>query len=356
MARTQQKKKQTTAAVAKTPIAKKTTKATVTTTKKKSKAIAKAVATKTVDTNKFARLDAVTQQSLKAATSLLAYVEKVNEKKNSSMMIEDAADAVFLSVGLARVPDNAFKSFKGKRIAVPHSVYPIIEDEEEEICLLVKDKKEAKAWLEKQNVTCVAKVIELAELRTKYSNFTDKRDLAARYPYFVADDRIVCMLPKTLGRAFYSGQNRPLPIRLAQRSGPGAGIQQRIQQAIKQSAFYYIGGNCTVVRVGHTSQSAQEVSENVAAVVKCLAHSQGENRPSMVPRGWTGIQSLHIKTGKSVALPVYAHLNPAATLKSLNVVADAAAGDVAGKKSKVVEDKKTSKKSSVKVEDKKRKR
>jgi ribosome biogenesis protein UTP30 len=188
-----------------------------------------------------------------------------------------------------------------------------------------QDKKEAKVWLEKQKVSCVAKVIELAELRTKYNNFTDRRDLAARYTHFVADDRIVCMLPKTLGRAFYSGQNRPLPIRLAQRSGPGAGIEQRIQGAIKQSAFYYTGGSCTVVRVGHTALSAQEISENVAAVVKCLAHSQGDNRPSMVPRGWTGIQSLHIKTGKSVALPVYAHLNPAATPKvfKTDLIADA---------------------------------
>jgi hypothetical protein len=117
MARTQQTKKKVASAVtpAKTPIAKKTKKATGTTAKKQKAAVAKAVEAKTIDT-KATRLDAVTQQSLKAATSLLAFVSKVNEKKNSSEMIEAGPEAIFLSVGLVRVPDNAFKSFKGKRM------------------------------------------------------------------------------------------------------------------------------------------------------------------------------------------------------------------------------------------------
>ena len=48
-----------------------------------------------------------------------------------------------------------------------------------------------------------AQVIGVTKLRTKYKQFEARRQLLAAYDRFLADDRVVPMLPKLLGNKFF---------------------------------------------------------------------------------------------------------------------------------------------------------
>lgn len=73
------------------------------------------------------------------------------------------------------------------------------------MCLFVKDHageghKEAKKKLSKfEKNGGVAKVIGISKLRTKYESFEAKRQLCSLYDLFLADDRVLPMLPKLIG-------------------------------------------------------------------------------------------------------------------------------------------------------------
>jgi ribosome biogenesis protein UTP30 len=88
-------------------------------------------------------------------------------------------------------------------VVLPHNFRVASGDN---VCLLVKDKAQARKELGEDyaNQFGVKKIIDLAQLRSRYHAFQAKRELANEFDTFLADDRIVCMLPKTLGKAFYS--------------------------------------------------------------------------------------------------------------------------------------------------------
>lgn len=61
----------------------------------------------------------------------------------------------------------------------------------------------------------ITKVIGIGKLKAKYKSFESRRQLRAEYDCFLADKRIITMLPKTLGKVFYSsGMKRPIPVDL----------------------------------------------------------------------------------------------------------------------------------------------
>jgi ribosome biogenesis protein UTP30 len=60
------------------------------------------------------------------------------------------------------------------------------------------------------------------------------------------------------------------------------------------------GGTCSVVKVARVSQAREEIVENVKAVVEGVAQQ--------IPKKWTNIRALFLKTLESVALPLYQSL------------------------------------------------
>lgn len=56
------------------------------------------------------------------------------------------------------------------------------------------------------------------------------------------------------------------------------------------------------VPIGRVSFPAEHVVENICGAMKGVA--------SKIPRGWSNIQSVHIKSTDSIALPVYNSLPP----------------------------------------------
>ena len=161
----------------------------------------------------------------KAVAALLQYHQKSNTK-NNNLLGDNASVQVQLS--LLRAPPTSGTSPKPIRIPIPHSLYKVAAGtdsnesnddndlEEPDVCLIVKD--ESKPFLQDliakfpHHLQCVKKVLTLTSLRTKHKSYEQRRELLHKYTLFLADDRILPMLSKALGKDFYKHKKLPLPV------------------------------------------------------------------------------------------------------------------------------------------------
>jgi len=177
---------------------------------------------------------------------------------------------------------------------------------------LVKDvagegSKEAKARLAAGEACGVAKVIGLSKLKTDFVPHEAKRRLCASYDLFLADERILPLLPPLLGKTFFKKKKHPIPVDL---EGPKRDWAAAIRRATAATYLYLGDGACSAVRVGRSGQAAEAVAANAAAAAAAVAalFSGKEGQKD----GWASIRSLYLKTNASVALPIYTSL-PLAT-------------------------------------------
>jgi len=161
------------------------------------------------------------------------------------------------------------------------------------MCMFVKDNSdELKQKLQADPVDGLERVISLSALRRNYKEFKDRRKLVASHDLFLADDRITPMLTKTLGKTFLSKKKQPVPIRLNRGS-----LKRNIEQK-RNSTYLFLGwGACCSVKVGRTDFTSKQVAENTMAAIHGLVQK--------VPRKWKNIQSMHLKSTDSIALPIY---------------------------------------------------
>ena len=105
-------------------------------------------------------------------------------------------------------------------------------------------------------------IISLDRLRTDFKQFEQKRDLLATYDLFLADDRILPMLCKTLGKTFFSRKKQPIPLNLLRKTT----LPQRMTQA-RDSTYMYLSSGVTIsVATGTTAMTAEAITENILAV------------------------------------------------------------------------------------------
>lgn len=75
------------------------------------------------------------------------------------------------------------------------------------ICLLVKDpQREYKDLLAAQNVKFISRVVGVEKLKGKFKPFDARRELLRDHGLFLADDRIIPMLPTLLGKMFFDAK------------------------------------------------------------------------------------------------------------------------------------------------------
>jgi len=233
------------------------------------------------------------EQVTKAVNALLKYVE--NAKKSKKDQLIEESDTILLVVSLFKIPEK-----KVAPIQIPLS-NPIYE-EDLEICVFTKDpQKEFKEKFQQQNVK-VAKIIGITKLKKNYKTFEARRQLCSSYDLFLADDRIIPMLPKALGNPFFKRKKQPIAIKI------NSNLQNQIE-SIRNSTFFFLSGTCCAVKVGKSNLTCEEIVENI---LQCSEHIA-----SKIPKKWKNVQSINIKTTDSIALPIYNAL-PSATLKIVN--------------------------------------
>jgi ribosome biogenesis protein UTP30 len=216
---------------------------------------------------------------------------------------------------------------------VPH---PLYSSPQTRICLITADGPEDDTFkklvkdpafpkdLEKK----LHKVIRYSRLAKKYKDFESRRTLFAEYDLFLADERIIHMLPAALGSTFYkSTTKRPIPVSLTGRElygkktkrtaldrtlpkkrgdvgraaivvGAPLDVAGDIERALATLAVHLSPCPTISVKVAYAGWPAEWISENVqAAAERVLA--------KYIPGGWRGLKSLHLKGPETAALPVW---------------------------------------------------
>ncbi|KAI8807401.1 ribosomal protein L1p/L10e family-domain-containing protein, partial [Cladochytrium replicatum] len=169
-------------------------------------------------------------------------------------------------------------------------------DQTADVCLFTKDpQKDYKKVLEEKGVKGISKVIGVSKLRAKYSTFEARRQLLSQYTIFLADEAIVPMLGKLLGKSFF--QKKRLPVAVDMKKTELAG---EIRSAVSSTYLYPPKGADVAVKVANIpTHDPSQIQENVMSVVEPVVQKLG---------GWKNILNINLKTPLSVALPLYRHL------------------------------------------------
>lgn len=172
-----------------------------------------------------------------------------------------------------------------------HSLWTHTDDLQ--ICLFTKDPSTGiKEALKADAVKGVTKVMSFTKLKKNYHTYQQRRELCAMYDMFISDERIAPMLPNKLGKEFFVKKKQPVPVKISDDK-----MQKRLEVARDSTYFFLPHGATAAVKVGSTAFSAEELCDNIMEAVPGIVEH--------IPRKWKGLQSIHLKTTDSVALPLF---------------------------------------------------
>ncbi|KAE9966076.1 hypothetical protein BLS_007228 [Venturia inaequalis] len=281
-------------------------------------------------------------QTLRAATALLKAIEKSQKEidtKKPNLLADDEADVDSTELPIWLVM-TAKKHIIDKARLKPGKIHlpnPLWTSNELRICLITADPPTENKTAYKDLVKNVAfpdtlkpriaKVMAVNKLKTKYKPYEARRKLLAEYDVFLADDRVISLLPGLLGKVFYkSTTKRPIPVSLTGhekwhgqgREGEAGKLKRKrekdtggpttigrpehvgedIEKALNTTLVHLAPSVTTAVRVAWGTWTPEKIAANTAAVVDGMA-------TKYIPKGWRGIKSIHIKGPDTIALPIW---------------------------------------------------
>lgn len=233
----------------------------------------------------------------KAVKALIDYHDASNKNVNSLLGNDKVVQVQF---ALEKVPTNP--SPKPKCMTIPHAMWKTCDTDEDgieepSVCLIVKE--DSKEWVKDmidefpKEMVFVKKVLGLDSLRKKHAKFEQQRALLARFDVFMADDRILPMVGKAIGKHFFSTKKQPIPVRLTRK----ATLPLQIVHSLRATYWYLSEGTCLSVKAGTTAMLPEQLIGNIVHIATQL--------PEKLPRKWANIRSISVKTSDSMSLPFY---------------------------------------------------
>ncbi|NXO95454.1 RL1D1 protein, partial [Certhia brachydactyla] len=227
----------------------------------------------------------------KAVEALVAFAR--SKAKGDALLLNES-ESIHLLVTVWKVPQVA----KVIRIPLPHGIRP----ETTEVCLFTKDEPNLSAeqtenlykkLLLQNGIRSVSRIISYKTLKKEYKMFEAKRRLLNSFDLFLSDDRIRRLLPSHLGKHFYEKKKAPLSVNLKAKD-----LAKELEKHIQGTVLPVNNkGCCYTTRIGHTGMKVEEILENIIAAAKVI-----DNK---LPKKWKNVKILHLKTLKSVALPIF---------------------------------------------------
>jgi len=236
-----------------------------------------------------------TEILLAATKALKKWKEKKaeeNEKSEVPTLLEDEREIVNLMVSVKELEKPVAKGHRSNnratRISLKHSIYA---GENQEICLFVKDPeiKWNEKLLEKKEIGNLTEVMGITRLRNEYRGHHQKRQLCKEYDLFLADERIIPLLPTLLGKHFFQKKKHPFKINLQKDYVP-----ERICKLRDSTFLHTSNGPLRQVKTGWTDFTSQQIVENVECILNCL------------PTTFDNIVNIGLKTNDSPTFPIYA--------------------------------------------------
>lgn len=232
-------------------------------------------------------------------------LREYSDKSTTPLFIRDIP--IHVQFSLSEIPRRP--SPRPIRIDIPHPLYKIpclynnVNHDLDEyavevsVCLLVKDS--SKEWTKElisrfpKQLSCIKKVLTLTSLRKKHATYADRRELLRRFDLFLADDRILPMLAKLLGKNFFKAKKQPVPIKITRKEE----LPLAVDRCLRATFMCINPGTCVTVRAGNMAMSDDSLCANIQAIAT--------NAIPKFPRKWAMVSSILIKTPDSVSLPVY---------------------------------------------------
>ncbi|KAI9208873.1 ribosomal protein L1p/L10e family-domain-containing protein [Polychytrium aggregatum] len=225
------------------------------------------------------------EQVKKASKALVAYLEK-NPSTPANSLVE-ASESFFLQIALKKIPESA--TVKPFQIPLKHKLH----SDSVTVCLIVKDPHgEIKDYVAEKGIGEVTKVIGIQKLKTHYKSYESRRELCKSYDLFLADDRVLPLLPKLLGKVFFESKKNPAPIKAAKNK-----IEKEVKRAVSSTYLRFTKGSNLTIRIGTSEHSAEQIAENIIGAIDLIV--------GRIPRKWANILSIGLKTTNSVSLPIY---------------------------------------------------
>ena len=85
--------------------------------------------------------------------------------------------------------------------------HPIIDPRTTSVCLITKDpQREYKDLLESHGIKFINRVVGITKLKGKFKPFEARRMLLQENGLFLADERVVPLLPGLLGKKFFDAK------------------------------------------------------------------------------------------------------------------------------------------------------
>ncbi|KAH9066135.1 ribosomal protein L1p/L10e family-domain-containing protein, partial [Lactarius deliciosus] len=187
---------------------------------------------------------------------------------------------IWLQISVKRV--HAEAKLKPRRIPIK---YPLVDPRD--------SAREYKDLLEHAGVKFVNRVVGIDKLKGKFKPFEARRALLRENALFLADDRVIPLLPRLLGKIFFTQKStrQPIPVSLSRKD-----LKGELERAISSTYMHQNRGTCTSVKIGTLSLSPAQVLANLQTALPAVV--------AVVRGGWDNVQSLSIKSSKS-SLPIW---------------------------------------------------
>ncbi|KAK4099267.1 ribosomal protein L1 [Parathielavia hyrcaniae] len=274
------------------------------------------------------------EQTLKACKALVAHIKKAaaqprDDGKKNLLADEESAIAetpVWLTLTTKRHIHESHRLQPGK-IVLPN---PLNTSEELSVCLITADPqrwyKNAVADKFPEDLRAkIGRVIDISHLKAKFKAYEAQRKLFSEHDVFLADDRIINRLPKTLGKSFYkTTTKRPIPVVLMaprqkvdgkrvpapkgkkQKRDPAENVNARpiaeivaeVQKAIGAALVHLSPSTNTAVKIGYASWGPEKLAANIDTVVREMVER-------FVPQKWQNVRNIYVKGPETAALPIY---------------------------------------------------
>ncbi|KAL3899785.1 MAG: hypothetical protein SGCHY_001799 [Lobulomycetales sp.] len=231
-------------------------------------------------------------QAAKAVKALeLVHERSVASKEDKTQLLEQDAPYISVLIGTRELKVTSARTCP-IQIPVPHAVFP----DNYSVCLFVKDPQRLyKDKVSEQEIGYVKRVIGVSKLSKKFRSYEAKRILADEYDLFMADERILPLLPKSLGKTFLKRKAKvPVKVDVSKVKD----LKATLDNAFLKSTYLHLGqGSCLNIKVGRIGQDSTEIVENILAAI--------ETAGNKIPGKHANIKSVHLKLPDSIALPLY---------------------------------------------------
>ncbi|KAG6379094.1 ribosomal protein L1p/L10e family-domain-containing protein [Boletus reticuloceps] len=227
-------------------------------------------------------------QCKRAIDALHAYATQLERKRAETELLPGKEQHIWLQITVKTMhPERKLTPF---RIPLKH---PLVDPRTSGVCLITKDpQREYKDLLERHNIKFISRVVGVGKLKGKFKAFEARRLLLKENGMFLADERVIPLLPRLLGSKWFHAKKQPIPVCLTRKD-----LKGELERAIESSYMHQNKGTCTSVKIALLSHTPKQIQVNLETALPVIV--------SRIKGGWDNIQSLHIKTSTSVSLPIW---------------------------------------------------